>query len=254
MSCVLDKFKNEVKGFCHSENMQFFIYMMEHQCKTEYQIMKDEAKRTQFYLDLMDVLQKSVGVDSIPIKKVFDCSERDFTKKEEEDFIKKNNLQEIKEKTITTLTYDGLKLDTGQKLYEKVTKKQKVTLTKMKHTGYFIDIIKRIPKCVLGEKEVKSKIEETLNEMYKKITPATVDYKNFISVMLFVYKILDLDLSKNDINELWKKVRLGCMYSHNDSSWINSMFYIIFKNRNKFSFDEKKKLLDEVMSEKKRFG
>lgn len=29
MSGILDKFKNGENGFCHVENMQFFVYMMD---------------------------------------------------------------------------------------------------------------------------------------------------------------------------------------------------------------------------------
>lgn len=61
MSYVLDKFKNEEKGFCCAENMQFFVYMMCNPCKYEFRVMKDKEKRKQFYLDLMDVFAKYVS-------------------------------------------------------------------------------------------------------------------------------------------------------------------------------------------------
>ena len=252
MSYVLDKFKNEENGFCHDQNIQFFVYMMNNPCKDELRIMKDEKKREQFYLDLMDVIAKSVGVASIPINKIFNCETRDFTEEEEEDFIKENNLQGIEEKTKNTLIFMGY-TEKCKKLYLKNEKKQKITLIKVENTGYFLDIIRRIPNDVLDKKEVKQKIKEVLEQMYNKAD--NDEKKTILNLILFIYRTCSLDLSKEDIQKLLNYLSYLGIFGNTDSYWFPSMFDIIFKNRDKFSLDEKKKLLDEVMKAKiKSFG
>ena len=255
MSCVLDKFKNEERGFCHEQNIGFFVYMMKRPVEDKVRIMKDEKKREQFYLDLMDVIAKSVSVDSISINKLFNCKERDFTKQEEEDFIKKNNLQGIEEKTISTLTFMGY-TEKGDKLYLKNEKNQKLLLNKIEYAGYFWDIITRIPKDVLNKKEIQKKIKEALDNMYHKFGVGTEPQAQVISLTLYVYENYDLGLNKADIEKLRERVLSFCrLYNARKSFWTDNMFRIIFKNRDKFSLNEKKKLLGEVMNTKiKSFG
>ena len=103
--------------------------MMKNPVRDEVRIMKDEKKREQFYLDLMDVVEKSVGYNSsIPFKKIFNREERYFTEQEEEDFIEKNRLQGIKKKTISTFTYLEDDIETNKPVYWKDTEKRKITL------------------------------------------------------------------------------------------------------------------------------
>lgn len=251
MSCVLDKFKNEKKGFCCAENMQFFVYMMENPCKPEYQIMKDEEKREQFYLDLMDVLAKSVGEDSISLRKIFNFVERPFTEQEENDFIKQNNLQGIKEKEAPTW-YIDTDPNTNRSQYHEVTRKRKITLCKIEVTGYFLDIINQIPNDVFDDKDVKQKIKDVLWKMY--VNANNNDKRKIFSFIYCVYGTYNLDLNKKDIETLLNQLGPMRVFDNVDSYWLQSTFNIIFKNRDKFSLDEKKKLLNEIMELDKHKG
>lgn len=262
MSCVLDKFKNEEKGFCCAENMQFFVYMMRNPCKYEFRVMKDKEKRKQFYLDLMDVFAKYVSslldMDaeeacfySKPInytlyfKLICDCQETYLKEEQVDHFMQEAEKQGVKKDPIKILSYRrgtipnrefdllDLRIDLQSKNRDQIT-----------FTGCFIDIIGMIPKDIFENGVVKQKIKEVLETMYN--VSLYTDKRKAFMLILFIYENYDLCPSKEDIEQLFKKF-INCSYDKAYLFCFYFMFNIIFKNRDKFSLDEKKKMLGNLM-------
>lgn len=262
MSYVLDKFKNEEKGFCCAENMQFFVYMMCNPCQDKFRVMKEKEKRKQFYLDLMDVFAKYVSslldMDakkacfySKPInytlyfKLICDCQETYLKEEQVDHFMQEAEKQGVKKDPIKILSYRrgtipnrefdllDLPIDLKSKNRDQIT-----------FTGCFIDIIGMIPKDIFENGVVKQKIKEVLETMYN--VSLYTDKRKAFMLILFIYENYDLCPSKEDIEQLFKKF---INYSYNKAYLFcfYFMFNIIFKNRDKFSLDEKKKMLGNLM-------
>ncbi len=262
MSCVLDKFKNEKTGFCCAENMQFFVYMMCNPYQDKFRVMKDKEKRKQFYLDLMDVFAKYVSslldmdaetarFHSKPINytlyfnRICDCQETYLTEEQVDHFMQEAEKQGVKKDPIKILLYGrgtipnrefdllDLRIDLQSKNRDQIT-----------FTGCFIDIIGMIPKDIFENGVVKQKIKEVLETMYN-VSLYTDKRKTFM-LILFIYENYDLCPSKEDIEQLFKKF-INCSYDRVYLFCFYFMFNIIFKNRDKFSLDEKKKMLGNLM-------
>ena len=87
------------------------------------------------------------------------------------------------------------------------------------------------------------RIKEALDNMYHKFGVGTEPQAQVISLTLYVYENYDLGLNKADIEKLRERVLSFCrLYNARKSFWTDNMFRIIFKNRDKFSLNEKKRL------------
>ena len=101
-----------------------------------------------------------------------------------------------------------------------------------------------IPKDIFENGVVKQKIKEVLETMYN--VSLYTDKRKAFMLILFIYENYDLCPSKEDIEQLFKKF-INCSYDKAYLFCFYFMFNIIFKNRDKFSLDEKKKMLGNLM-------